>query len=936
MRALLLLAFVITPYLLLAQTFSVRGQVRDIDHGPVIGANASIYKMGTAEIFGDVTAADGSFLISNLESGRYRLVVSYVGYKSYVKRLRIEDRHINLGEISLELDLINLEEVEIKEKAPQAVIKGDTTQYNASAFKTLPDADAKDLVSKMPGVVIEDGKVQAQGEDVQKVLVDGREFFGNDPNATLNNLPSEVIDKIQIFDQQSDQSQFTGFDDGETNKTINIVTKPNMRVGQFGKLYGGYGTEERYRSGGNISIFNKDQRISIIGHSNNINEQNFSTEDLLGVVGGGSRRRGGFRPSGGGGRSGSGRSDRGRRGGGSISDFLVGNQPGIAQTHAMGINYSDKWGEKFELSGSYFFNMSDNVSQEEIIQEYFDTEEFSEIYGENSEVTTDNLNHRVQMKLEYEMDDKNSILMRPRISFQSNQNLSLTDGFTHIGDALSNSTDNQYGSDISGFNFSNSLLFRHKFNKERRTLSLSINQGINNRDGSTDLLSLNQFFMPVSADTLDQETDILQEGWSLGTNLSYTEPLSERGMMMFSYRLNYDKDDSDKSTYDIDPESDPSSILNSGLSSVYENSNTRHNFQGSYQWRKDAWMVLTRLSYQYSVQDGVQSFPTATGIRKTYKNILPFFMLRYSISKQRNLRIYYRSSTQNPSITSLQNVIDNSNPIQLSTGNPNLDQSVQHSIHTRYSSSNTDKGTVFYAMLGASMTNDYISENTYLNGIGVPIYSELGIDPGLQLSIPENVDGYWSLRSFFTYGFPVSGIRSKLNINLSGNYSSIPGFVNSQKSTSTNGSAGLGLVLTSNISEKIDFSISSRSTFGNATNDLVEEQNSKYINQVSGLKLDAILPGNIIFRTQFSHYLYNGYAEGFDENFSLWNLSIGKKFLKNNRGEISLSVFDLLNQNQSIHRNVTNLYIEDTRANVLERYFMLQFKFDLRHFNVGR
>lgn len=231
---------------------------------------------------------------------------------------------------------------------PIAQQKGDTTEFNANAVKVLRDATSEDLVSKLPGVTTENGAIKAQGENVTQVLVDGKPFFGNDPTAALRNLPAEVIDKVQIFDQQSDQAQFTGFQDGNTTKTINIVTKKGMNNGQFGKVYSGYGYQDKYQLGGNINVFDGDRRISFIGMSNNINVQNFSVDDILGVMGvpGGNFRNammmmgGRMMGGGGGGRGGGG-------GGGGSMDFLVRPQGGIATTHALGINYSDKWGKKW-------------------------------------------------------------------------------------------------------------------------------------------------------------------------------------------------------------------------------------------------------------------------------------------------------------------------------------------------------------------------------------------------------------------------------------------------------------------------------------------------------------------------------------------------------------------------------------------------------------
>ena len=331
---------------LFSQSFSVSGKIVDASTNESISA-AHISLMHP---WGDayktaVSNNDGTFEITGISKGGYKMQITYIGYTDFVSEITISNQNINLGTLKLS-EGIELSEVEVTGKIPLAEQKGDTTQYNADAFKVMQDASAEELIEKMPGVVVQDGKVQAQGEDVKEVLVDGKPFFGNDPQAALKNLPAEVISKIQVYDQTSEQAAFTGFQDGETTKTINIITRPEMRNGQFGKVYAGYGYEDRYKGGGNGSFFNGDQRISIIGQSNNINQQNFSSEDLLDVTGS-SRGRGRGR----GGRGGGGRG--GSRGGGSSRDFLVPQQGGIASTNAIGLNYSDQWGKKVEVSGSF-------------------------------------------------------------------------------------------------------------------------------------------------------------------------------------------------------------------------------------------------------------------------------------------------------------------------------------------------------------------------------------------------------------------------------------------------------------------------------------------------------------------------------------------------------------------------------------------------------
>ena len=923
---------------LFAQEFTLKGIVVDDQNQPLIGTNVALLKAGQV-LHGASTGVDGNFKVEGLKSGRYLLEISFLSYETIRKPIKIADQDLDLGQVKMESSNVNLGEVEVVEKTVMATQEGDTTSYNAKAFKTMPDANAQDLIEKMPGVVIENGKVQAQGEDVKEVLVDGRPFFGNDPTAALKNLPAEVVDKIQVFDQRSDQANFTGFDDGQTNKTINIVTKSNMRAGQFGKITGGYGTENRYKLGGNFSIFDGDRRISFIGMSNNINEQNFATEDLLGVVSSGGGRirgsarggRGGSRGSRGGGRS--------RRGGGSsVSDFLIPQQGGVAATNAIGINYSDKWGEKMDISGSYFFNQSNNVTEEILDRTFVDVGDELETYFEISDSETDNFNHRLNFRIEYKIDSANSIIMRPRVSWQRNEGSSNTFGQSNLGANLLSETNNIFTSNLKGTNFSNNLLFRHRFAKARRTFSVNVSSGYNTKNGDNFLDSENQYFNGrLTTEEIDQISDLDNVGWNIGTSFNYTEPIGKNSMLMMTYRYNRQEEEADKATFDYSEDAGNYTDQNDLLTNIFSNSYITNQLGAGYNWRKGRTMIMARANFQIAELDSDQQYPITDQVNQKFYNVLPFIMFRNRVSRSENLSIFYRTNTSSPSATQLQNVLDNTNPLQLSVGNPDLSQSYQHSLFARYQKTNTEKSTVFYAYVSGSITQDHISNATYLADSDHPIFADYQVQRGAQLTTPVNLDGYWNLRSFITYGLPLKGIKSNLNIDLSANYNRAPGLINDETNFSNNTTLGVGLTLSSNISEHVDFTISSRSSHNNVVNTLQTESNTTYFSQNSRVRLGWIFgQTGIIFRTTIAHQFYDGLSEEFDDSYFLWSASLGKKLFKNRLGEIALSAFDILKQNQNLTRNVTEIYIEDLQTQALQQYFMLNFTYNFRNFGLSK
>lgn len=913
---------------LAAQTSVIFGKILDDGDAPLPGAYISVSQSGV-EIKAAVSDTDGRFRLEEVPVGNYILRVKYLGFKDLEQAVQLGEKPVYLRSLSLSASSHELDEVEVVGQVLPAIQKGDTTEFNADAYKTLPDANAEDLVAKMPTVVVENGKVQAQGEDVKEVLVDGRPFFGNDPTAALRNLPAEVIDKIQIYDQQSDQSQFTGFDDGNTSKTINIITRPGMKNGQFGKVYGGYGYEDKYRLGLNGNLFDGDRRISIIGLSNNINEQNFAAEDLLGVMGSGGGRGRGGRGGGGGGRGG---------GGGSTGDFLVDQQGGIAKTNSIGLNYTDMWGKKFDISGSYFFNNSNTDADELLSREYFESDGRNQIYDEQSLSSTRNTNHRMNFRIEYEIDSVNSIIMRPRLTAQQNYGNSETFGQTSLANALLNQTDNFYNSDLSALNFSNNLLFRHRFAKPRRTFSVNVSGGYAPRNGNSLLKSENLYFgNNPNSELLDQQALLETNNWNIGTSLNYTEPVGENSMMMLDYRISYQQEESDQQTFDYSESSGGYDELNEPLTNIFSNDYITNSVGGGYNWRKGRdFMIMARANLQWATLANEETFPDMATFDQTYTNILPFVMLRYGSRQTSNIRLFYRTSTQLPSIDQLQNVLDNTNPLQLTIGNPDLRQAYQHNVSLRYSKTSSETSSVFFAYLNATFTNNYIANSTYLAASDHPIFADLEVQPGAQLTLPTNLNGYWNMRAFITYGMPVKFLKSNLNFNLTTSYSSIPGLINDELNTSDTRTAGVGVVLASNVSEKLDFTLSLRPSYNRTTNSLQSGVDNTYYSQNSSFRLGWIFGKDFVLRTNIAHQFYDGLSEGFDQNYWLWGGSFGKKIFKNQLGEISLSMFDILGQNQSIQRNVTETYLEDVQTQVLQRYVMLNFTYQFRNWSTGR
>jgi len=898
-----------------AQTYRITGTLVDsADKSPVIGAYIKLMpRTDTTKAVFVASDVQGRFQISNVRPQAYRMVITNLAYATLERSFEVKDQNIDFGNIEMREGSKILDEVQIVGAIQQSQQKGDTTQYNAAAFKVNPDATTEDLIRKMPGITVENGEVQAQGERVRRVLVDGKQFFGDDATLALKNLPAEIVDKIEVFDRQSDQAQFSGFDDGNAEKTINIVTRADRNRGQFGKLFAGYGLDDRFMIGGNVNIFSKAHRISVIGLSNNVNQQNFASQDLAGVLGGG-----------------------GGRGGGRGDNFMVGGQSGITNTNAFGLNYTGTWGKKTEVTGSYFFNKSSNRNMQITGRETF-LSRGNQLYSDTSRSSNINFNHRFNIRLEHKANDKNSIIFEPSISFQNNRSSSDRHGITTYKEDGSyiNLTENHRNTKNFAYNVNNSLLWRHRFAKAGRTFSVNLSTSINNRDRDGSQNSYNIYFTnPTNpGDTIDQISENRTRGIRLGANANYTEPLGKTGQLQFGYNISVSNNNSKSETFHFSEFTRDYTILDSLLSNTFDNRYTTHRGGVSYRVRSQSGFTFgAGLDFQHANLYSQQVFPGNNKVDNSFFNLLPNAMLMYRKQGGTNLRVFYRASTQEPSINQLQNVIDNSNPLFMSAGNPDLKQAYRHSLNLRYNTVGANTGHNLFFLLSGTLVSNYITNSTIIAEEPTLLPNGLMLERGAQFTAPVNVNGNMGLRGFVTYGMPVKSI--KLNINLSSGvtYQRTPGMINYTRNLSNNYIFTQGLVLSSNISENLDFSLSYNGNYNIVRNSIQRNVNNNYYTQGLGGRFNWIFAKGFVLASDLSNQNYRGLGEGFNQNYTLWNASFGKKMFKRNAGELRVTVFDILGQNNSINRSVTETYQQDVISQVLTRYAMLTFTYNLRNF----
>ncbi len=916
----------------------VEGQVVDsLDSKPLPGATLSIISLSSNQSYNAISDKSGFFKINIPEPGRYELKVTYIGYDAYSKRINLgKEAKQNLGKILMRQSDIQAKEIQVIGDAPIGEQKGDTTEFRAESFKTLPDATAEDLVKKMPGVQVEpDGTVKAKGEEVKRVLVDGKPFFGDDPTATLRNLPAEIIDRVQIFDQMSEQAQFTGFDDGQRDRTLNLLTRANRRTGQFGRFNAGYGLENKYNAGANLHIFDANRRLSFLGMSNNVNQQNFSPQDISMMYGGGTGFRGQFLRMFGTAPVSPGflRGFSASRSGG-FGSFFFGQQEGISTTHAFGINYNDYWSEKINVSGSYFFNYGLNNNEQITNREIFSKQDETQLYNQKDISESIRRNHRFNFRIEYKIDTSSSLIIRPSMFIQASNIISNMDALTMtesfqelINSASHNNSNNET------YNFSNEILLRHKFQTPGRTISVSLNTNINNRDGINWQFSQNNYTIAsLISDTINQTSFLPNNGLGLTLKTVYTEPLAYRHQMLFSYDVGNNLSNSDKETYSFDYEDNDYTNPVLHLTNQFDNTYITQRIGTGYRMFDEKRNFTIQFELQKAQLTNRQWMPYHFDNTYIFTNFLPSLSYNHKFSQQENLRINYRSSTNQPSITQLQNVLDISNPLQISTGNPNLKQSYSHFIMANYSNFSSDFRNVFMLFSSINIASDYIASSIILSPKDTIIEGITNLPAGVQFTKPVNLDGYYMFNTFISYGTPLSFISSNINLSIGGIYSRTPGLINNLENISNSYNFNLMLNLSSNISHELDFTLSSRASFSTTVNTVRKDLNNRYNNFWTRANLNWIFWEGFFIQVELNNQIYTGLTGNLNTNYTLLNLSLGKKLLPNDQAEIKLYIFDLLKQNRNIITNVSDYYYEFVQNKVLTQYLMLSFTYNLRNF----
>ncbi len=847
------------------------------------------------EVFG-LAKADGTFNITNIAFGKMIIAVKFQGYDPFYRTITFSKSNatVDLGIVSMKTADNTLTEVVVTQSAMR--MKGDSVEFSAGAFKTKPNAVAEDLIKKLPGMeVAKDGTIKSQGETVQRVLVNGKRFFGDDPKLATKNLPPDVIDKIQVFDDLSDQAKFTGFDDGNRVKTINITTKKDMRKGAFGKAVVGAGTDGNFDESFNLSAIKGDQQFTFLGQGNDINKQNFTQQNI-----------GGGRGGGGGGGGGTG-----------------GSSSGITTIWAGGVNYRDAWSKDVDAYGSYFYNAPKLFIQQGSNTQNVITADSSTYNNSTSTSTTNSSNHKINFNIEDRIDSNNSLIFRPNVTFQNSNPISVSNNTTTAGPngLLITQTSSNTSSYNSGYNISGSnLTFRHKLAKKGRTISVDLGFSASDNNGDGLNYSINNYTRPVAKiDTINQRYVDSTRSISMNPTVSYTEPIGKNQMIELRYSYSYNNNTSINNTYRFDNVGKTFSQFDSLYSNSYKYTSTSSTANLSYR--------IQKTKYNFNIGTGLQFMDINSNnttknviVARNFVNFTPTANFTYNFTRTKSLRIFYTGRTGQPSTSQLQPVKTTSDSINFQIGNPDLKPQFTNSLRLLYTSFDPFTQRVIFATINASI-------------IGNDIQSSITTLPtGGRQTTYVNLGGTYTVNGYFNYGFPIKTPKSNLNFQTNLGYSQSQSLQNGISSYTKNTTLQETVKWTTNLKKNFDMNLSASYMGNPVRNTLIPSQNTNYTTASVAADFTVYSNNGWLIASDFDLTQYGNRPTGYNSSVFLITPSIAKQFLKNKAGELRLSCFDVLKQNTAITSSASANQFITSRTNNLTRYFMLTFTYNLRSF----
>ncbi len=851
-----------------------------------------------------VTNAQGRFSI-DVKPGKYIIEASYVGYATQTRQFNMGDAARTIKPFALAESAIALKEATVTGIRTPMKVMEDTVEFAAESYKTQPNAVVEDLLKRLPGVeVSSDGKITANGQEISKILVDGKEFFSDDPTVASRNLPVNIVEKLQVVNRKSDLARMTGVDDGEEETVINLTVKKGMHNGWFGNAEAGYGTDDRYKANFTVNRFWNGNQITFLGSANNVNEPGFAD----------------------------GASGRFRRFGGTN---------GITSAQSFGLNFNVGKEEIFRVGGDLMYSHTDRDTRSHSDRQYLFEDSTSRTVSDKY-ARDKGHNFRADFRVQWNPDSFNTFEFRPNISLNYNRSASLDSSATFAGDPRRSEVTRSINTGLSkgnSFEFGGRLIYNHKFrSKPGRSLSLFVNYRMSNVRERENSYSWNKFFLlNDSIDLYDQYADNHTWSNSISSRLSWTEPLgdaSKGNFLTFAYSFNYRWNNADKLTYDHPvefpdgwegaPVISDELIYNPDLSNRFRNDYFSQDIRVGYRHvtaahNVDVGMSLVpQMSRSINLEDDSRSIPS-----RWVWNYAPYLRYRWKVTKTRSFNLDYMGRSSQPSMTQLQPVADMSDPLRVIIGNPNLDPTFTHHLRLRFQDFQPEAQRAIMAMLDAQVAQNSIVSRTTYNS-----------ETGGQTTTYENVNGSWNVRAMNMISFPFRNRSFTFNNHVMLFYTRSIGFNNNRRNSSGSLMAGESFGIAWR-PDNVEIELRPFYNLQNVTNSLQSSANHTVHTYGGALRATYYTPFGLVLNSDLSYSGTSGYSQGYDTDQWMWNASISYQFLRDRSATISLQGYDLLQQRSNVRRNVTANYIDDTRYNSLTRYFMVTFSYKFNTFGKG-
>lgn len=859
----------------------------------------------SAMVRGVVSARNGSFTLKNVKKGSYLLHITFIGYDPLYQPLQITGKKnpVNVGKLELSDGAIELGEAVVIGKAPEVTVRNDTVEYNADSYKVTEGSVLEDLLKKMPGVEVDsEGKITVNGKEVKKVMVDGKEFFSDDPKVASKNLPAKMIDKLQVLDKKSDMAQMTGFDDGEEETVINLTVKPGMKQGWFGNAYGGYGSKDRYEGNAMVNRFVNNDQITFMGGANNTNNMGFSdlASTMFSGMGGGGGRRGGF-----------------------------GAGSGITSSGNAGLNFSKEFKpDKLTLGGNTRYSHSDNDARSKSDRQNILPGDSSSYDNSEAMSRTKSDNFGVDFRLEWKPDTMTQLIFRPSFSFSHSMNDNFSDATTldNERDTVNTNKSSNY-SESNGYNLNASIDFSRKLNNKGRVFSATLSGG--NSDSYSDGMNRSDIVYFNQTDALknsiiDQRSRYDNKGFNYRAYVSWVEPIGHNNFIQATYSISQRKQEALKNVYNQDADG-IYNVLDSAYSQSYRNNfiSQRASLSFKSQRAKFNYTIGLNLDPSYSSSENFVGDTTLSKITRKVVNLSPMAQFNYMFDKRTNLRIMYNGRTSQPSMTQLQPVADISDPTNITIGNPDLNPRYTNNVFIRFQQFTPEKQRAFMIMAnGSYIINDIVS------------YTSYNQETGVKTTTYKNVNGNYSGNVRMMLNTPLKNKKFSINSMTMASFANSNGYINEEKNTNRN------LILSERggidfRSSYLDLGVNGNIRYNATSNSLQKENNQNTFNYGAGGYTTIYLPLNFKIESDVNWSTNSGYGDGFKQNEVLWNASASKSFLKNNQGTLRFKIYDILQQRSNISRSITASYIQDSEYNTLGSYFMVHFIYRFSIFKGG-